>query len=455
MNSNVLPAYAGAVRSGFTKYSITVSDGTWEQQDNGTWKYRLKSDAMDYAVSCWQKDNGRWYHFDENGIMQTGFIIDNGRNYYLRPDGAMAENEVCIVDGSYYSFDADGNYHVTWYQDGAAWKYAVPGGGCVTDAWKEIDGKFYHFDSAGNMQTGFLSLGDKTYYLKPAGDMAAGETLVLNGIAYTFDADGACDKTPDEIQAAAAAQAAAIQAANEARAAALAQQAAIQAQAAAAANGNQTAKGTQSASANEKQTAEQSADSVQASSETNAAVNSTAASEAAVSVTAQSSSWPYKAITYVPSDSEKSAEYKLLDSICDSILSGIVNNGMTKRQKAEAIYAYVRGHFTYSGHSATRDWVHEAYQGLRSKHGDCFTYYASAQALLTRVGINCIEVIRSTDADHWWEMVEVEDGWWHFDTTPRKVGGYYCLWSDAQMDSFSAAHGNCFAFDHSLYPRTP
>lgn len=155
------------------------------------------------------------------------------------------------------------------------------------------------------------------------------------------------------------------------------------------------------------------------------------------------------------SEEAKSDIHRQADAIADQILAGIVNSSMTKRQQAEAIYAYIRGNFRYAGHSATRDWPTEAYRGLRSHHGDCFTYYACANELLSRCGIPSIEVIRSTDADHFWNLVQVEEGWYHFDTTPRSVGGYYCLWTDAQMHAFSAAHRGCFAFDTSLYPATP
>lgn len=165
--------------------------------------------------------------------------------------------------------------------------------------------------------------------------------------------------------------------------------------------------------------------------------------------------WPYKAITPIPSEEEKSDLHKTLDQMCDQILAGITTEGMSKREKATAIYAWVRGSFRYSGHSATRDWVTEAYQGLRRRHGDCYTYFAVSQALLSRSGIPCIEVIRYTDNDHYWNLVQLEDGWWHFDATPRSAGGYFCLWTDAQMAAYSARHGGCFAFDRALYPRTP
>ena len=128
---------------------------------------------------------------------------------------------------------------------------------------------------------------------------------------------------------------------------------------------------------------------------------------------------------------------------------------MSERQKAEAIYAWVRGNFRYAGHSASRDWPSEAYRSLRSHHGDCFSFYSAANALLSRAGIPSIEVIRSTDADHYWNLVRVDGNWYHFDTTPRSVGGYYCLWTDAQMNAFSNRHKGCFHFDASLYPRTP
>lgn len=165
--------------------------------------------------------------------------------------------------------------------------------------------------------------------------------------------------------------------------------------------------------------------------------------------------WPYKPITVIPPEEEKTELHRALDQMCDQILAGITTPTMTKRQKAEAIYAWVRRNFRYAGSSTSRDWVTEAYQGMRRKHGDCYTYFSVSQALLTRCGITCMEVIRSTDNHHYWNLVNCGDGWYHFDATPRSLGGYFCLWTDAQMAAYSSAAGNCFVFDRSLYPATP
>ena len=165
--------------------------------------------------------------------------------------------------------------------------------------------------------------------------------------------------------------------------------------------------------------------------------------------------WPYKPITVIPPDDQKSDLHKTLDGMCDQILAGITNDGMTKRQKAEAIYRWIRSNFRYAGSSASRDWVQEAYVGLIRRRGDCYTYYSVSQALLTRCGIQSIEVIRCTDNHHYWNLINCGDGWYHFDATPRASPGYFCMWTDAQMLQYSAIYDNCFFFDPLLYPRTP
>ena len=165
--------------------------------------------------------------------------------------------------------------------------------------------------------------------------------------------------------------------------------------------------------------------------------------------------WPYKSPVVIPPEDQKSELQKALDAVCDGILAQITNSSMGERQKAEAIYRWVRGNLRYSGHSATRDWVTEAYQGFRRRHGDCYTYFSVSQALLTRAGLPSIEVIRNTDNDHYWNMTQVDGVWYHFDTTPRSWGGWFCLLTDAQMAAYSAAHRGCFSFTHRLYPPSP
>lgn len=164
--------------------------------------------------------------------------------------------------------------------------------------------------------------------------------------------------------------------------------------------------------------------------------------------------WPYRPITQIPPESEKNDEFHQLDAMCDQILASITTPEMSKKEKAGHIYNWIKGHMAYINRESGTDWVHEAIQGIRSGRGDCFTYFALSQAMLTRCGMECIQVIRSTDNDHYWVLVHVEDGWYHFDATPRTgVRQSVCLLTDAQLAQLPKA--SAWIFDHSLYPRTP
>ena len=52
----------------------------------------------------WVLINGRWYYMDENGRMQTGWIQYKDNWYFLHRDGAMAQGTA--IDG--WQIGADG-----------------------------------------------------------------------------------------------------------------------------------------------------------------------------------------------------------------------------------------------------------------------------------------------------------------------------------------------------------
>ena len=160
--------------------------------------------------------------------------------------------------------------------------------------------------------------------------------------------------------------------------------------------------------------------------------------------------WPYKQPLLIPSDWEKSDFHKSVDTMADGILAGIIHEGMGQREKAVAIYNWVKGNLRYSGYSPVGDWVGGAYDGMRKHHGDCYTYFATSAELLNRAGMETIEVIRSSDNNHYWNLVKVDGSWYHFDPCPRRQGGDFCLLTDDEI-SKSGSH----TFDHSLYPPTP
>ena len=55
----------------------------------------------------WRYINGSYYYYKDY-VKQTGWLLDGEAWYYLKPDGKMAAEERCQIDGTEYGFGADG-----------------------------------------------------------------------------------------------------------------------------------------------------------------------------------------------------------------------------------------------------------------------------------------------------------------------------------------------------------
>lgn len=140
------------------------------------------------------------------------------------------------------------------------------------------------------------------------------------------------------------------------------------------------------------------------------------------------------------------------ESIADQVLRSITKKGWSDEKKARTIYEYVRKRCSYVQNAAHKDWRTTALQGIRYQSGDCYTYYAVARLLLTRAGIPNVMINRYPTPQglrHYWNLVYVKGGWYHFDTTPRRRNESFCLWTDAQLFAYSS--GYTFRFKRGAY----
>lgn len=83
-----------------------VAQGTWERNEIGYW-YRRPDGT--WPAAEWMQDpaDGKWYYFNEQGYMMTGWINWNGKYYYCLPSGEMVTGTQ-IIDGAVCNFDASG-----------------------------------------------------------------------------------------------------------------------------------------------------------------------------------------------------------------------------------------------------------------------------------------------------------------------------------------------------------
>ena len=140
-------------------------------------------------------------------------------------------------------------------------------------------------------------------------------------------------------------------------------------------------------------------------------------------------------------------------ALADAVLARIISEGMTPLEKVQAIYNYNMRHISYISHSEKGNWLRAAYEGLVDGKGDCYVYASTAKVLLTRAGITNMDIVKiPSKTSHYWNLVNLGEGWYHFDTTPRKDHPTIFMWTEAQMMEYSARFNGSHNYDHSLYP---
>ncbi len=137
-------------------------------------------------------------------------------------------------------------------------------------------------------------------------------------------------------------------------------------------------------------------------------------------------------------------------ALAQGVLKEIINDNMVQAEKLKAVFDYVRSHVHYVGDSDKTDWRKEAVRGFRTGRGDCFTFYSVTRALLDELGIEYMSVTRLGGATrHYWTIVNLGTGWYHFDTTISSTHKSKCfMWTNEQCQ----VKPHFWRFDSSKYP---
>ncbi len=138
-----------------------------------------------------------------------------------------------------------------------------------------------------------------------------------------------------------------------------------------------------------------------------------------------------------------------VDTMADNILKNIVNDSMTKTQKARAAYDYIQEHVRYINQADQSSVEKAAYDGLTLGVGDCFTFASLLEVFMERLGAQTEFVSRDSDySNHYWIICNLGTGWYHMDATPRN-SAYKCF---MKTDAENAAEAEYYwVYDKSLY----
>lgn len=139
-----------------------------------------------------------------------------------------------------------------------------------------------------------------------------------------------------------------------------------------------------------------------------------------------------------------------LNLLADAVLSQILRDGMSNWDKAYAIYDYVCSNIQYQyRHTLSGNWSQAAYEGLAYHRGECYVYTCTVKLLMTRAGFDCMEINRT---NHYWNLVDIGDGWYHVDCTPMPDEPQIFMWTSDHLKRYSDAHDGTHRYNASLYP---
>ena len=169
----------------------------WVQAGDGRW-YLFDDDG--WMLTGWQQVGGRWYYLSEThgdppyGSMRTGWVQVGGKWYFLTDDGWMLTGWQQVGGRWYYLSETHGDppygsMRTGWVQVGGKWYFLTDDGSMAT-GWVRDGGSWYWTDEDGSMHVGWKQVGGKWYWLNPDGSMSADEVELIDGTFYGFDASG-------------------------------------------------------------------------------------------------------------------------------------------------------------------------------------------------------------------------------------------------------------------------
>ena len=147
---------------------------------------------------------------------------------------------------------------------------------------------------------------------------------------------------------------------------------------------------------------------------------------------------------------ESKEQTQYVKSQVKSIIGSIVKPGMDDHEKVKVIHDYVVKHVSYD----TSYQAYTAYEALANRSAVCQGYALLTYELLKEAGIqNHIVTGTGNGQAHAWNLVNIENKWYHLDTTfddpvPDKAGHVTYSYFNMSDEQLSKDH----EWDRSKYP---
>ena len=153
--------------------------------------YYYNRSANSFAFNSWQKLNGAWYHFNNDGTASIGwFKSPAGFWYYFNNDGASLLGWQKLNNKWYHFDNTNASADTGWFKTPAGfWYYLDPTNAWAHTGWFQSPAGFwYYFDNNNaNALTGWQKINNAWYYFDNVNAFAWTNWHLINGSWYFFD----------------------------------------------------------------------------------------------------------------------------------------------------------------------------------------------------------------------------------------------------------------------------
>ena len=178
----------GSWKKNNTGWWYQNADGSWPKndwmlgQDNKWYHF----DDEGYMETGWKKIKDKWYHMNGSGSMDSGWQMVGGKWYYLggANDGSMKTGWQKLNNKWYY-MDSSGAMKSGWFNDGKGWYHTDKSGAMEANKWLKSGQDWYYIGSSGKMyENQWLKDKNNWYYMNQSGAMSKGWQKVGNTWYY-------------------------------------------------------------------------------------------------------------------------------------------------------------------------------------------------------------------------------------------------------------------------------
>ncbi len=151
--------------------SEKISSG-WQNTDEG----RVYIDKQGNRLIGMQTIEDGFYYFNENGVLQTGWIEFEEKKYFARADGFLYKNRVITFGSTWYYMGSDGSVQTGVINAGDKYYYADPKTGILKkQCWIEGGEKKYFAGQDGVLyRNRVITFGSTWYYMGSDGSVQRG-----------------------------------------------------------------------------------------------------------------------------------------------------------------------------------------------------------------------------------------------------------------------------------------